>query len=177
MTTHLIARRIPGPPGHTSPFTAESHALLDRFDEELAASGSGPPFPTAVLLASDFLIEVHGEDGADWRHFELGAFLAFLAQVGPTFLLYAARMKETLTAFLAFLERRGRVERGMAEQASLVPLPHGLPPLEALDCVSGRVPLLSVPQQPLVTRRERRQQARAQRRTERRRHRQGRSSS
>lgn len=138
---------------------------MDRFDEEMAASGSGPPFPTAVLLASDFLIAEHGEDGADWAHFELGAFFAFVAHAGPGFLIYAARFKETLIAFLAFLERSGRIERGMAEQASLVPLPHGVPPLEVLDDVRRRrVPMAEAePWQP-VNRAERRRQARELRR-------------
>jgi hypothetical protein len=130
MTTHLISHRLPGLPGHISLFTDESHALLDAFEEELAASGSGQPFPTAVLMASDFLIGRHGEDGADWAHFELGAFFGFVAFAAPGFLMYAARFKETLVPFLAFLERRGRIEGGMAERASLVPLPHGVPQLE-----------------------------------------------
>jgi len=127
MTTHLISHRLPGPPGHISTFTDETHALLETFESELAASGSGQPFPTAVLMASDFLIARYGEDGADWAHFELGAFFGFVAFAAPGFLMHTARFKETLVPFLAFLERSGRIEGDLAEQASLVPLPHGMP--------------------------------------------------
>ena len=161
MTTHLVSHRLPGPPGHISTFTDESHALLDAFEDELAASGSGDPFPTAVLMASDFLIARHGEDGADWAHFELGAFFRFVAFAAPGFLMYAARFKETLVPFLAFLERRGRIDADMAERASLVPLPHGAPQLE-VDVTSQRHSL-DGGYEP-VNRAERRAQARRLRR-------------
>jgi hypothetical protein len=101
-------------------FAAETYRLLHAFAAELrATTGVGPP-AAPILLASELLLDRHGDDAA-WDRFEVGPFLRAVRATLPR--TRAHQHKATLVAFLAFLAREGTVEVDLVRRAELAAIP------------------------------------------------------
>jgi hypothetical protein len=101
-------------------FAAETYRLLHAFAVELrATTGVGPP-AAPILLASELLLDRHGNDAA-WDRFEVGAFLRAVRATLPR--ARAHQHKAALVAFLAFLARQGRLDEETVRRAELAPIP------------------------------------------------------
>lgn len=124
-------------------FAAETYRLLHAFATELrATTGIGPP-AAPILLASELLLEQHGND-ARWSLFEATQFLRAVRSTLPR--ARAHQHKAALVAFLAFLARQGRLDEETVRRAELAPLPWSdtapdrEAPREATLCLSALEP-------------------------------------
>lgn len=101
-------------------FAAETYRLLHAFAVELrATTGVGPP-AAPILLASELLLEQHG-NGASWHLFEVRPFLRAVRTTLPR--ARAHQHKATLVAFLSFLARQELVDEETVRRAELASIP------------------------------------------------------
>ncbi len=98
--------------GRGGAFTRRTYELLGAYQADfgLSEEESGA---TAVLLASDFLIDTLGE-AASWERFDTGAFGAFLRERVPPFTELLPGIVAALGGFFCFMCNRGVVSERRA---------------------------------------------------------------